>query len=139
LLERKERLQLEQCSGTWKPVAHCSDEGWGFYGHFNSGLGVLFSLAMNLWAFLGELVCFIPYWGRGNNLESILLISPVADLSDPVSPLQDAGMQVYNSFSGCRNHSALHGEWDTHSSALCLQTQQLQFNILTPLILFKIR
>jgi hypothetical protein len=25
------------------------------------------------------------YWGRGNNLESILLISPVADLSDPES------------------------------------------------------
>jgi hypothetical protein len=44
-----------------------------------------------------------PLWGRGNDLDSILLISPVADLSDPVSPLQDAGMQVYNSFSGCRN------------------------------------
>jgi hypothetical protein len=25
------------------------------------------------------------YWGRRNNLESILLTSPVADLSDPVS------------------------------------------------------
>jgi hypothetical protein len=64
------------------------------------------------------------YWGRGNNLESILHISPVADLSDPVSPLHDAGMQVYNSFSGCRNYSALHGGWDTHSSALGLHTQQ---------------
>jgi hypothetical protein len=54
-------------------------------------------------AFLDELVCFAFYWGRGNNLESILLISPVADLSDPVSPLQDAEMQIYNSFSGSRN------------------------------------
>jgi hypothetical protein len=27
----------------------------------------------------------------------------------PVSPLQGAEMQVYDSFSGCRNHSALHG------------------------------
>jgi hypothetical protein len=27
------------------------------------------------------------YWGRGNNLESVLLISPVADLSDSVSLL----------------------------------------------------
>jgi hypothetical protein len=53
--------------------------------------------------FLRLTVLFAPYWGRGNNLESILLISPVADLSDPVSPLQDAGMQVYNSLSGCRN------------------------------------
>jgi hypothetical protein len=35
--------------------------------------------------------------------ESILLISPVADLSEPVSPLQDAEMQIYNSLSGKRN------------------------------------
>jgi hypothetical protein len=44
---------------------------------------------------------------------SILLISPVVDLDrsdDPVSLLKGSGMQVYNSFSGCRNHSALHGE-----------------------------
>jgi hypothetical protein len=39
LLERKERLQLEQFSGAQKPVAHCSVEGWGFYGCFNSGFG----------------------------------------------------------------------------------------------------
>jgi hypothetical protein len=26
--------------------------------------------------------------------------------------------------SGCRNDIALHGRWDTHSSALGLQTQQ---------------
>jgi hypothetical protein len=35
--------------------------------------------------------------------ESILLISPVADLSEPVSPLQDVEMQIYNSLSGKRN------------------------------------
>jgi hypothetical protein len=46
---------------------------------------------------------------KENNLESILLISPVTDLSDPVSPLQGAGMQIYHSFSGCKNHSVLHG------------------------------
>jgi hypothetical protein len=56
---------------------------------------------MDSWAFLGELVCFVPCWGKGNNLESILLISPVADL--PVSLLQEAEMQIYNSLSGCRN------------------------------------
>jgi hypothetical protein len=49
-----------------------------------------------------------PLLGEGNNLESILLISPVADLSDPISPLQGAEMQAHNS-SGCGNHSALHG------------------------------
>jgi hypothetical protein len=61
---------------------------------------------MDSWAFLDELVCLLligEVWGRRNSVENILLISPVADLSDPVSPLQDAGMQVYNSFSGCRN------------------------------------
>jgi hypothetical protein len=41
-----------------------SGEGWGFYGGFNSGLGELFSLAMDLWAFLGELV-FLPLIGEG--------------------------------------------------------------------------
>jgi hypothetical protein len=39
------------------------------------------------WAFLGELVWFAPLLGEGNSLESILLISPVADLSDPSSLL----------------------------------------------------
>jgi hypothetical protein len=66
-------------------------------------------------------------WRRVNNLESILLISPVSDLSEPVSPLQDARMQIYNS-SGCRNHSALHGRM-RYSSALGLQTQKQQAKI----------
>jgi hypothetical protein len=39
-----------------------------------------------------------------DNLESILLISPVADLSDPLSPVQDAEMQIYNSFSDAGMH-----------------------------------
>jgi hypothetical protein len=46
LLERKERPQLEQCSGAWKSLVRCSSEGWGFYGCFNSGFGRLCSLAM---------------------------------------------------------------------------------------------
>jgi hypothetical protein len=54
---------------------------------------------MDSWAFSGELVWFAPLLGEGNNLESILLISPVADLylsfrtqeCRPPSP-QDAGM-----------------------------------------------
>jgi hypothetical protein len=55
---RQERLQLEQYSRARKPLARCSDgEGWDFYGHFNSGFGGLFSLAMDLQAFLGNLVC----------------------------------------------------------------------------------
>jgi hypothetical protein len=36
-------------------------------------------------------------------------------------------MQIYNSFSGCRNHSALHGGWDTHC-LLGLQTQHQEGN-----------
>jgi hypothetical protein len=55
-IREKERLQLEQCSRAWKLVAHCTGEGWGFYGHSNSGLGGFFPLAMDLWAFSGELV-----------------------------------------------------------------------------------
>jgi hypothetical protein len=52
---------------------------------------------------------------RGNNLESILLISPVADLSDPASPLQvqecrfttpsqDAGILVLSMGDGTLTH-----------------------------------
>jgi hypothetical protein len=60
---------------------------------------------------------FCPNWGKGNNLESILLISPVADLSDLVSLLQYAEMQIYNSLSGCRNDGALGGGY----SLICLK------------------
>jgi hypothetical protein len=88
----------------------------GFYGCGSSELGEFFSLAMDSLAFLGELVWFAPLLGEGNNLESILLISPVADLSDPVSPLLGARMQTFNS-SRCRNDLALQRRWDTHSSA----------------------
>jgi hypothetical protein len=35
--------------------------------------------------------------------------------------------------SGCRNDIALHGGWDTHSSALGLQTQQTLLNVLLDL------
>jgi hypothetical protein len=61
-------------------VAHCTSEGCGFYGRFNSRVGGFFSLVMDPQAFSGELVWFTPLLGEGNNLESILLISPVADL-----------------------------------------------------------
>jgi hypothetical protein len=53
------------------------------------------------------------YWGRGNNLESILLlISPVSDLSDSVSLLEDAGMQASNSS----------GSWGMGHSLICLRS-----------------
>jgi hypothetical protein len=52
-----------------------------FYGHFNSGLGLggFFPLAVDLhmWALL--MSWCLPLM-EGNNLESILFISPVADL-----------------------------------------------------------
>jgi hypothetical protein len=75
---------------------------------------------MDLQAFLDELVWFAPYWGRGNNLESILLISPLQDLSDPVSLLQGAEMQIYNSFPGCRNLNAVLGGMGY--SLICLRS-----------------
>jgi hypothetical protein len=64
LLERKERLQLEKCSGAPKLVARCTGEGWGFYGRLNLGLGGFFSLAVDSQAFSGELVC-LPLMGEG--------------------------------------------------------------------------
>jgi hypothetical protein len=92
-------------------VAHCTGEGWGFYGRFNSGLGGFFSLAMDLRAFSGELVWFAPLLGEWNNLESILLISPVADLClsfrtqecRPPSP-QDTGLILPSMGDGILTH-----------------------------------
>jgi hypothetical protein len=66
---------------------------------------------MDSWAFSGELVWFAPLLGEGNNLESILLISPVADLylsfrmqeCRPPSP-QDAGMILLSTGDGMLTH-----------------------------------
>jgi hypothetical protein len=122
---RKERLQLQQCSGAQKLVAPCSGEGWGFLWMLYLWVRVRVRWVLIIgcgFARAGSLTragLFAPYWGRGNNLESILFISPMADLWDPVSPPQGAGMQIYNS-SRCRAHSALHGGWDTHSSVTLL-------------------
>jgi hypothetical protein len=62
-------------------------------------------------AFSGELVWFAPLLGEGNNLESILLISPVADLylslrmqeCRPPSP-QDVGIIVLSMGNGILTH-----------------------------------
>jgi hypothetical protein len=72
----------------------------------NTGLGGFFSLAMDSWAFSGELVCFAPPWGRGNNLKGICL-SALWQIRPCI--LQDAELQIYTSSSGCRNDSALVG------------------------------
>jgi hypothetical protein len=95
------------------PETRCSGEGWGFYGCFNSGLGGLFSLAMDSWAFLDELV-FLPLIGGG---ETILraFCSSALYLSDPVSPLwmqkcrftalyQNAGITVLSVGDGILTH-----------------------------------
>jgi hypothetical protein len=50
--EKGKAIQLEHFSGDRKPLAHCSSKGWGFYGHFNSGLGEGFSLAVDFMGFL---------------------------------------------------------------------------------------
>jgi hypothetical protein len=65
LLERKERLQLEQCReprNQWLPA---QVKAGAFYGRFNSGLGYrlggFFSLAVDshAWDLVNKLVCFL--------------------------------------------------------------------------------
>jgi hypothetical protein len=41
-------------------------------------------------------------------------------------------------YSGCRNDIAVHAGWDTHSSALGLQPQQLYCTLLKNLLLFTV-
>jgi hypothetical protein len=57
---------------------------------------------MDSWAFSVNWFGLHLYWRRGNNLENILLLSPVADLSDPVTFL-GCRNAVYSSLSGCRS------------------------------------
>jgi hypothetical protein len=38
-IREKGKATARACSRAQKPVAHCSGEDWGFYGHFNSGFG----------------------------------------------------------------------------------------------------
>jgi hypothetical protein len=66
---------------------------------------------MDSWTFSGELVGLYLYWGRENNLESILLISLLADLYlsfrmqefRPRSP-QDVGMILPSMRDGILTH-----------------------------------
>jgi hypothetical protein len=103
LLERKERLQLEKCSGAQKPVACCSDEGWGFYGRFNSGLGGFFSLAMDLQAFSGELVWFAPLLGDRKQSWEHFAHQPCGRSIRPCIFSLGCWNAVYNSLSGSRD------------------------------------
>jgi hypothetical protein len=50
---------------------------------------------------------FAPYWERGNDLESILVISPVADLSDPAFPPQVARITVLSMEDGILTYLCL--------------------------------
>jgi hypothetical protein len=59
-------------------------------------------LALDSQAFLGEQICFVPYWERENNLESILLISPVQIYQTQYLLFRMQKCR-YNSLSGCRN------------------------------------
>jgi hypothetical protein len=86
-MREKEKATARQVQQSPETVTCCSGEVWGFYGYFNSELGGFFSLAVDSWAFSGELVCLPLYCGRGNKLGSILLVSPMADLSDLISLL----------------------------------------------------
>jgi hypothetical protein len=65
----------------------------------------------------------------GNNLESILLISPVVDYETVYLLLRVQEcrfMRPCLSFSRCRAHSALHGGWDTDSLICPLDSQTPQ-------------
>jgi hypothetical protein len=115
LLERKERLQLEQCSGARKPVARCSGEGWGFYGRSSSALGGFFSLAMGSRAFSGELVCLPLNLGRWGTILRAFCLSALWQIYQTQYFLfrvqkcrfttpQDAGIPVLSMGDGLLTH-----------------------------------
>jgi hypothetical protein len=59
---------------------------------------------MDSWAFSVNWLGLHLYWRRGNNLENILLLSPVVDLSDPVTffRLQKCSLQLPLRIQECR-------------------------------------
>jgi hypothetical protein len=62
---------------------------------------------------------------RGN-IKRILFIRPVADLWDPVSPLQGEECRFITPSQGAGLMGAVHGGWATYSSAFVIQTQHRQ-------------
>jgi hypothetical protein len=83
-------------------------------------------LVVDSWAFLDELVYLLLIGGKTmlrafcstalwQIHETLCVLFRVQEYRF-TTPSQDAGIQIYNSFSGYRNHSGLHGGWDTHSS-----------------------
>jgi hypothetical protein len=111
----KGKAKLEQCSGAWKPVARCSGKGWNFYGHFNSGLGGFFSLAMDLRTFLDKLIC-LPLVGVGETILKAFCLSALWQIYQTLYPLlrvqecrfttpsQDAGIIVLSMGDGILTH-----------------------------------
>jgi hypothetical protein len=97
-----------------------SGEGWGFYGRFNSGLGGFFSLAIDSWAFLDELVYLPLIGGRGTILRAFCssalwqiyqtqyLLFRMQECRFP-TPSQDAGMIVLS-------------RWGMGYSLICLRS-----------------
>jgi hypothetical protein len=93
-------------------VAHCTGEGWGFL----MDILTLGYVGFSHWPWIHGLsqvnwFSLHLYWGRGNNLESILLISPVADLYLSFSKQecrlpspQDAGMILASMGDGILTH-----------------------------------
>jgi hypothetical protein len=73
-IREKGRLQLGNCSGAWKPVARCSGEDWGFYGHSNSllGGGVLIVHAFHGLSQVNWFGLHL-YWGKGTILRAFCL------------------------------------------------------------------
>jgi hypothetical protein len=53
-MREKGKATAREVQRSQKLVAHCSSEGWGFSGRFNSGLGGFFSLILDSWVFSGN-------------------------------------------------------------------------------------
>jgi hypothetical protein len=74
----------------------------GVYGCFNSGLGGFFSLAVDSWAFSGELVWFAPY-GGGETILRAFGSSALWQIYQTLYLSLGCRNAVYNFLSGCMN------------------------------------
>jgi hypothetical protein len=108
-------------------VALCSGEGWDFYGRFNSGLSGFFSLSVDSWAFLDELVCS-PLLGGGDSIFRTFCSSTLWQIYETLYFLfrmQKCRFTTPSHGAECRSLTSQNAEiivlstggWDTHSSA----------------------
>jgi hypothetical protein len=110
----------------WSPEASSSLLRWRLMFELWVWVGVRWALFIGCGSagFLRWTGLFAPYWWGKQSWDHFAHQSCGRSMRPCIS---SSGRRnaVYSSFSGCKSQSSLYGEWNTHSSALVLQTHHI--------------